>query len=65
MKEKKKTQYDEFNSEELHITGCPDKLLVEDLNKYLDLHDIDKAHKLKREKLQIITFHLHDETQKN
>ena len=50
--EKKKTQYDEYNWEELYITGSLDKLLVEDLNKYLDCHDIDKGHKLKRESLR-------------
>ena len=36
-----------------------DKLLVEDLNKYLDHHNIDKAPKLKREKL-----HFREETRK-
>ena len=46
-KKRKTTQYDEYNWEELYFTGGQDKLLVEDLNKYLDHHGIDKAHKLK------------------
>ena len=62
--EKKKRQYDEYSWEEVYITGGLDKLLVEDLNKYFGHHNRTKAHKLKREKLQIITFHLHKETQK-
>ena len=60
----KRRQYEESNWEELYLTGSLDKLLVGNLNKYLDRHDIDKAHKLNREKLQI-TFYLHEETRKN
>ena len=63
-KEKKKTQFDENKWEELYIIGGLDKLLVEDLNKYLDNHDIDKAHKLKNRKLKIIKFQLHEKTWK-
>ena len=55
--------YDEYHWEELYLTGGLNKLLVEDLNKYFNHQDIDnKAHKLKREKLQII--HLLEETEK-
>ena len=43
-----KRQYDEYNWQELYLTGGLDKLLVEDLNKYMyfNHHDIHKAHKL-------------------
>ena len=34
--EKKKRQYDEYNWEVLYLPGGLNKLLIEDLNKYLD-----------------------------
>ena len=61
----KKREERNMHYEEYNLEGGLDKLLVEDLNKFLDHHDIDKAHKLKRKKLQIIKFQLHEETWNN
>ena len=53
--EKKKRQYDEYKCQALYLNGGMDKLLVEDLNKYLAI-----------EKFQIIKFNsvICEETQK-
>ena len=53
--------YEEYNWEELFLTGKLDKLIVNDLNKYLDHHGINKSKKLRKEKLAMIKYHLSQE----
>ena len=50
-------KYEEYDWKNLFVTGDIEKLLVDDLNKYLDHHGIDKKHKLKKEKLEIVKTH--------
>ena len=55
---RKKKVYRDYNWGELLMTGRLDKLLVSELDKYLDCHHISKTKKNKKEKVLIIQKHL-------